>query len=95
MRKHIHFCPTKHTTYQPRIKEFKCPKCRAKAGDFWTYGAPKGSYEHCVALHDDDKVVCFMCRYETTGRAFAKTVQTGKSLVVCPTCKGKGAVKKK
>lgn len=85
-------CESKHTKYQPSGKEFCCPKCGAKAGDFCIdegFGD-----DDCEDLHEDDYLRCYECGYEVSGRNFAASVVKKNNLVKCPCCRGAGYVPK-
>ena len=92
-------CTAKHTSYQPTLKEFQCPKCEATVGDFCVDESPNMD---CPDLHDDDNLVCYGvngkgCRaeYYISGKAFAAACVKKSGLVKCDCCKGTGYVKKK
>lgn len=86
-------CNSRHTKYQPTDEEWKCPKCGRGNESFWI--DEEFGEDGCDKLHDDDTIRCFQCGYDTTGKAFAASIQLKKNLVTCPCCKGSGLVPKK
>lgn len=87
-------CQHKHTKYQPTDEEWRCPKCGASYDDGEEFVIWDAVGEDCSLLHDEDYLKCQKCGYETTGKRFAAYVVKKNSLIPCPTCKGKGVVKK-
>lgn len=92
-------CTAKHTSYQPTVEEFNCPKCEAKCGDFCVDDGPN---MECPDLHDDDNLVCYGkggegCKkqYYVSGKVFAAACAKKGGLVKCDCCKGTGYVQKK
>lgn len=89
-------CQFKHTAYQPTEKEFSCPKCKAKCGDFCI---DEGPNMECPALHVDDILNCYgkevNCGYGVSAKAFVTNLVKKQNLVACTHCKGKGFVPKK
>lgn len=85
-------CNSSHTKYQPTDEEWRCPKCGEDNKSF--YIEESFGLEYCVKLHNDDRIVCFECDNEITGKEFAASIQERKNLVTCPHCKGSGLVPK-
>lgn len=84
-------CAEKHTKHQPKIEDFNCPSCGAKAGDFCVDDSP--NFE-CDKLHPGDYLICFKCQESISGKAFASSEVKRLSLVTCEACKGTGLVTK-
>lgn len=89
-------CPHKHTKYQPTDEEWRCPKCGATAQEGFIIYESINDMDtiECELLHPEDFLFCEKCNLETSGKAFAAFVVKKNSLVICPTCKGKGMVNK-
>lgn len=88
-------CLAKHVTFEPPAKEWVCPKCRAKAGDFCVDELQEDADWECPLLHPDDYIKCMKCGFETSGRSFSARIKKKLNMVPCPACKGKGHVKAK
>lgn len=86
-------CTEKAARPQVPDEEFKCPKCGAPAGTFVIEDSECFD-SRCLLLHESDLLVCYECRYETTGKALALRYKKQADLVTCPCCKGKGVVVK-
>ena len=86
-------CDAPHTRFQPNNEEFKCPKCKALAGDFYIACPADGADEDCELLHMEDDLECLKCGYGASGKSWALRTARQMNLVTCPTCKGKGKVK--
>jgi hypothetical protein len=58
-----------HTKFQPKGKQFCCPKCGAGLGDFYLeLSEDEGS---CCKLHEKDMLACDICRQVWTGKEFS------------------------
>lgn len=89
-------CQHKHTKYQPTNEEWRCPRCGATAEQGFIIYESINDMDNieCELLHPEDYLHCGKCGLDTSGKAFAAFVVKKNSLVVCPTCKGKGMVNK-
>lgn len=86
-------CGAKHTTYQPSIEEWRCPKCGSEPRDGFileTFNDDIGSHEDCEALHREDELSCECCDRRISGTAFARAAMKKANRVACPHCKGHG-----
>ncbi len=85
-------CTAKHTKYQPTDKEFRCPKCKAKVGDFAIDEPLETVDEDCTKLHVGEWLYCYKCSYGISAVVFTRQLMKVKNLVPCPCCKGTGLV---
>jgi hypothetical protein len=85
-------CQGKHTTWDPPEKEFSCPKCGAKCGDFFIEEKGILADDDCGKLHVDDYCICNTCGFGITGQKFVANEMRKRDLVKCPCCQGAGAV---
>ena len=91
-------CTEKRTKYQPADEDFVCPECGIRLPDFHiedTCCELNGVINwDCTFLHESDLLMCENCKHELTGKQFARYLIDKKRLMQCPTCKGKGMVRK-
>jgi hypothetical protein len=81
------------TNHLPEVpnKEFRCPKCKAKCGDFCV---DEGHADNeCEQLLGDDNLICYKCGHGESAATFVRRWLGAKKLIVCPSCKGTGHVK--
>jgi len=88
-------CLAKHTVYQPKDEEWKCPKCGADNNHFTIIDSAPLVSDDCVLLHSTDECECTKCGYGGSGVSVARALMNQGNLVPCPCCKGKGVVSKK
>lgn len=86
-------CTAKHTKYQVPDDVWKCPKCEATAKQPDGFFNDESENNDCPQLHEGDVLVCYRCKHQTSGKAFAARLQKAANMVPCPTCKGHGIVK--
>jgi len=67
--------------------ELKVP-CRAKHTKF------HDAHVDCSLLHEKDFVVCENCGKGWSGKRVAQMLQKKHDYIICPTCKGKGFIKR-
>jgi DNA-directed RNA polymerase subunit RPC12/RpoP len=84
-------CREKHTLFQPTNDEWACPSCGADSLDFCVDTSPNMD---CELLHTEDYVTCSACDREWTGTGAARLLKAKAQMVKCPTCSGRGFVKK-
>lgn len=96
-RKAAEACDHKHTKYQPRDEEFRCPKCDAPSGDWCVDDSPNFD---CPLLHVDDSLVCYgkdgkrcPAGHGEGADTFVRRLVKKKGLKPCPHCKATGYVK--
>lgn len=97
-------CTAKHTVWQPKDSEWRCPKCgidarglTPKGDDTNTMGfiieeSDPVAYEDCPQLHEKDRILCDNCGYHVTGIRLVKAYAKVQNLVTCAHCKGRGLV---
>ena len=91
-------CPAKHTTYQPKDEDWRCPRCGATSTSdrpFVVEYYPDNVHEDCDLLHTQDSCTCDNCGYEASGSRVAALLAKIDNVETCPCCKGRGVVPKK
>lgn len=86
-------CNAKHTKYQPRTREWRCPECGDGADSFIIEESDDVSHDDCHKLHENDFLRCD-CGYTASGKDYAALLARKKGLIKCPHCKGTGLIKK-
>jgi hypothetical protein len=66
-------CSAKHTKFQPKDSEWKCPLCGIGIGEFYI-DEPDG-HTDCPALHVQDCVKCYKCNRSWTGLEVSKLIE--------------------
>jgi len=86
-------CAGKHTSYDPPLTEFCCPKCQ-KGNGYWYVEEchDDKADEGCPKLHVLDQLICSECGHGESGKVFSARIMEAKNRVKCPTCKGRGHV---
>lgn len=86
-------CRRKHV-FQVPDEHFNCPSCGSSVeqGIFYIDNDSGVEDTGCELLHADDELVCYKCRYVTTGAKFSKRIQKQLNMVKCSACKGVGYV---
>jgi Zn finger protein HypA/HybF involved in hydrogenase expression len=87
-------CHAKHTVYQPKDEDWKCPKCGANNEHFTIIDPTPEADGDCVLLHATDECECTECGYGGAGVSVARALMKKENLVPCPHCKGRGVVQK-
>jgi hypothetical protein len=86
-------CSGRHTQYQPSDDKFQCPQCGEQA-KFYVDAWDESNDPACTLLHVDDVVCCERCGGMWSGRTLTSIWVRQEKLMTCPTCKGKGHVRK-
>ena len=75
-------CTAKHTAYQPKDSEWKCPDCGEDDYYFYIDKSASNADGSCELLHSGDWVVCNNCEGGWSGTAVAKKMQAKDNTVV-------------
>jgi len=87
-------CRAKHTKFQPSDEEWRCPRCGADAEYFYIDEPDPDAHVDCSLLHEKDFVVCENCGKGWSGKRVAQMLQKKHDYIICPTCNGKGFIKR-
>ena len=75
-------CTAKHTAYQPKDDEWKCPHCGEDECCFYIdLSAPDSDYD-CELIHAEDWIVCGKCDRGWSGATIAKKMQVKNNTVI-------------
>lgn len=85
-------CSAKHATYNPTEDKWRCPQCGGKNDSFCIEETDELAAHDCMALHNNDYVVCMACGWNGSGKTVAKRLAALDHVETCPTCKGRGVV---
>ena len=91
-------CPAKHTKYQPKDEDWKCPKCgvatsykdekeQSRMGFIIDESDPL-STDVCNLVHQADDVCCYACGYFATGKRAMDALAKKNNLKPCEHCEG-------
>ncbi len=83
-------CPDKHTAYQPKDSNWRCPKCGSN--NFSAIPEFDFADGDCGMLHAKDNCSCDDCGYSATGATVAKRLSALDQVKICPCCNGLGVV---
>jgi hypothetical protein len=85
-------CNARHTKFQPKDEEWKCPVCGSGSDVFYIDDSANGASDECGLLHVHDSVLCETCGRYWAGGTLAATMVKENNLSPCLHCKGTGFV---
>lgn len=86
-------CKAKHTDFQPKDKDWKCPNPNCGSNDIYFYEDDGHDFFSCDLLHNEDCIVCNNCDGEWTGKELSELMKVEKKK--CPCCDGTGWIVEK
>lgn len=90
-------CKARHVKVEIPVEDFICPRCGVSCLDrdpFIIDYVDEGADDSCGLLHDHDRLHCYACGYETTGKRYSAQYVKKKRLMTCPMCGGTGHVRR-